>query len=493
MTMNPKRSFFVILLLFLNPPGLPAQSDTTWLTLQECIRLARANGPLGVMARDSYEGKEAAYASFAATNYPQLSMQGDVPGYYHSINPIVFPDGSTIFVPQREASSSLSLALTQKVPFSGGQFSLQSGLNRIDLLDSRSYYYRSNPLSVTFSQPIFQINTMRWDQEAQDLRHTMATRELAEAMEDCALDVTNKFFDFLLASMTVSNAAMNVAINDTLYRISKGRFNVGRIAENDLLQSELAYLNAKTQLENARVGLIRSRQTLRIALGMKSEESIALVPPREIPSFYADPALALVQARQNRSDILNFDLQMLTAERGVAQAKSDNSFNATMTASIGYNQRAPGLPDAYRQLLDQEQFSVGFTIPIFRWGAGSQAVDAAVAEQKRTETSVEQQRREFDQEVAYQVARLNLLREQVAVAAKSDTIAQRRFEVAKQRYVIGKIDIPILFIAQNEKDNARQANVQTLWDFWSTFFRVRRLTLCDVETGESLVGGEADR
>jgi len=471
---------------------LTAQVRTTSLTLQDCIRLARANGPLGVMARSAFENKEATYRSFSATNYPQLSLQGDVPGYYHSINPIVMPDGSTIFTPQSEASSSLNLGLTQKIPFTGGQLSLLSGLNRIDLLDSRSQVYRSRPLTLTLSQPLFQINTMRWDQEAQEIHYQMASRELVEAMEECAIDITSKFFDLFLASITSSNAATNLAINDTLYRISQGRFNVGKIAENDLLQSELAYMNARTQLENANVGLNRSTQNLKAALGLDSATSILLIPPTEIPAAHIDPAVALAEARQHRSDVLNFDLQLLTAERNVRQAKSDNSFNATMTASVGYNQRAQALPDAYKNLLDQEQFSVGFTIPVFRWGAGSAAVDAALADKKRTEASVAQQRHDFEQEVLYQAARLNLLRQQVVVAAKSDTIAQRRFNVAKERYVIGKIDIPILFIAQSEKDNARRANIQTLWDYWSTYFRVRRLTLYDIETGESLVGQQAE-
>jgi len=168
----------------------------------------------------------------------------------------------------------------------------------------------------------------------------------------------------------------------------------------------------------------------------------------------------------------------------------DNGFNATMTASVGYNQRSPELREAYRNLLDQEQFSVGFTIPVFRWGAGSEAVDAALAEQKSTEVNVTQQRQTFEQEVLYAANRLNTLRKQVAIAAKSDTIGQRRFEVAKQRYIIGKIDIPILFIAQSEKDNARRSNVQTQWDYWSTYYRVRRLTLYDFEGGRPLVEKE---
>lgn len=490
--MESARRVAAVLLLLAAPFGARAQEGAISLTLQECIRLAQTNGPFGAMARSAYERKVATHSSFAATHLPQLSLQGEAPGYYRSINPVVLPDGATVFTPQSEASSSLGLSLTQKIPLTGGLLSVSSSVNRIDLMESRTQYYRSKPLTLSLSQPLFQINTMRWDREEQDIRYAMASRELAEAMEECAIDITNRFFEVFLASMSSSNAASNVAINDTLYRISRGRFNVGKIAENDLLQSELAYLSANTQLENANVSLERALQRLKTAIGVDSATSVELVPPTEIATTPIDPAAALAHARSNRSDMLDFDLQLLTAERAVVQAKSDNGFNATMTASFGYNQRAPLLPDAYRNLLEQDQFTVGFSVPVFRWGAGSAAVDAALASQKGTETSVEEQRRDFEQEVLYQAARLNLLQKQVAVAAKSDTIAQRRFEVAKERYVIGKIDIPILFIAQSEKDNARRANFQTLWDYWSTHFRVRRLILHDFVTGESLVESGAD-
>lgn len=477
-------------LLLLSQLSALAQVDTTFLTLRECIQLAREHGPLGMMARSMFENRRSSYQSFIATLYPQLSLQGDVPGYSRSINPITFPDGSTVFTPQSQASSSVSLSLSQKIPLTGGEMSLSSGLNRIDLIETKSHYYRSSPLMITLHQPMFQINAMRWDQDAQEIRYDMASRELAEALEECAIDVTNKFFGLFLATMSSANAAFNLAINETLYTVSRGRFNVGRIAENDLLQSELAYLNAQTQLENASVGLYRSQQNLRVALGLGPETYLALLSPTEIPVSSIDPVAALEQARQNRSEILNFNLQLLTAERNVVQAQSDNSFTATLTASMGYNQRAPILRDTYRDLLDQQQFNLGLNVPIFRWGAGSASVDAAQAEQKLTETSVRQQRHDFEQEVLFQAARLNLLGKQVAIAAKSDTIAQRRFEVAKNRYLIGKIDIPNLFLAQSEKDNAKRANVQTMWDYWSTHFRVRRLTLFDFETGKPLIGGD---
>ncbi len=37
-------------------------------------------------------------------------------------------------------------------------------------------------------------------------------------------------------------------VNDTLYKISTGRFNVGKIAENELLQVELHLMNARPRL-----------------------------------------------------------------------------------------------------------------------------------------------------------------------------------------------------------------------------------------------------
>ena len=74
--------------------------------------------------------------------------------------------------------------------------------------------------------------------------------------------------------------------------------------------------------------------------------------------------------------------------------------------------------------------------------------------------------------------------------AKSDTIAQRRFDVAKDRYLIGKIDIPNLFLAQSEKDSAWRANIQTLREYWVSYFRIRALTLHDFDIGKTLLNGK---
>lgn len=463
-----------------------AQSDTLTLTLPASISMATHQGPSFQVAEELYRSQRESYSSFISLLYPQLRLQGQAPGYVRSISSIVQPDGTTIFAPQSQATSALSLALSQQIPLTGADLQISTGLSRIDLLETNSVFYRSSPLSVTFRQPLFQLNAYRWNIEEQELRKERADRQWMEAEEDIALDITNKFFATYLAAMTVENARTNVQINDTLYQISVGRYNVGKIAENDLLQSELALMNARTQFDNATLSYERAQRALAFALGIPKTTPLRLVPPERIPMLSLDPAIAVAEAMSNRSDIPDMKLQKETADRSLAEAEFATSFSATLTANVGLNQRADKIPDVYRQLLDQQQFSISFEVPIVQWGGGSASVEAALAEQRRVKTASFMRTSSLEDEVFSQVMSLRLLQDQVEISAKADTIAQRRFEVSKDRYLIGKIDVTNLFLAQNEKTSARRSRIQTLWDYWAGYYRLRRLTLFDFETNSRL-------
>jgi len=95
------------------------------------------------------------------------------------------------------------------------------------------------------------------------------------------------------------------------------------------------------------------------------------------------------------------------------------------------------------------------------------------------QTTVEQQEIDFEQEVFLKVMQFNMQQNQVNIAAKADTVAQKRFYVTKQRYLIGKIDITDLNIAQTESDNARLSYISALRTLWRSYYELRRLTLYD--------------
>ena len=90
------------------------------------------------------------------------------------------------------------------------------------------------------------------------------------------------------------------------------------------------------------------------------------------------------------------------------------------------------------------------------------------------------------QEAHFAALELVQARRNLLLSAKADTVAQRRFDVAYNRYVIGRIAIDNLYVAQSEKDAALSQFVQALRGYWQAYYRLRRITLFDFETGNPL-------
>ena len=191
----------------------------------------------------------------------------------------------------------------------------------------------------------------------------------------------------------------------------------------------------------------------------------------------------MTQALRNRAQISDLELQAVQARRHVAEAKLTNGPGATVTASVGFNQTAPDVNLAYQNLLQKQNFSLGVNVPLFQWGARSADVQEAVANQKRVDATSKASREQVAQDAHFAALQLTQASRNVALSAKADTVAQKRFEVAYNRYVIGRIGIDNLYIAQNEKDQAVQQYLQALRSYWLSYYRLRQVTLFDFEAG----------
>jgi outer membrane protein TolC len=92
---------------------------------------------------------------------------------------------------------------------------------------------------------------------------------------------------------------------------------------------------------------------------------------------------------------------------------------------------------------------------------------------------ISQDQVDFEQNVFLQVMQFNLQDDQVNIAATAERIAQSRYDVTKQRFLIGKIDVLNLNDALKEKDSSKRAYIQSLRNYWSYFYTLRQLTLYD--------------
>jgi outer membrane protein TolC len=171
----------------------------------------------------------------------------------------------------------------------------------------------------------------------------------------------------------------------------------------------------------------------------------------------------------------------LLADQAYEQAVRNTGFNANLRASFGLNQTSADFSELYQDPDNRQFFTVGFEIPIFNWGQNLAEVRSARNQQRATANNIEYERLQFELNVRSTVREFPQLRDQVDIAEISDEIATRRYDVAKNRYLIGRIDVTDLFIAQNQKDSARRAFIQALRDYWTGYYNLRRLTLYDFE------------
>ncbi|WP_340105103.1 TolC family protein [Rhodohalobacter sp. 8-1] len=477
-------SYFRLGLIFLSlsvfyPATLAAQDlNLGTLSLQESIEIAQENSPVARANRYSLISSRWAYQSFKADLYPSLSLSGDAPNFNKSIIPIRLNDGTLTFVSERQSDASASISIDQNILPTGGRLSLSTGITRLGIFkDESTYRWQSTPLVIGLQQPLFQFNELKWRNRLEPLRNEIAQKEFVQEMEALAVQVTAGFFDIYLARINVENAEFNVARNDSIYTISQGRYRVGNIAENDLLQTELELRNAESSLTRSRIDYQRALNNFKILLGYTTDVTLDLEAPDELPDVDVNIDLAKQLAYENNSEALTYRFNEIAANRDFEQAKKQAGFSATLQANYGLNQTSENFSDLYSNPENRQFVTVGFNIPIFNWGKARAEVNSARNQQRQVANSIEYQRNQFLQEVEYQVSQFLQLKDQVLLAAQSDTIAQRRYDVAQNRYLIGKIDITNLFIAQNEKDSARQAYIQTLGDYWRGWYALRQLTL----------------
>ncbi|MFD2530952.1 TolC family protein [Gracilimonas halophila] len=486
--MNKKRllTFVAVILLFLTV-NVQAQEQRT-LTLEESIEIAKENSPLARAANFGLISAKWRYKSFRADLLPSLTLGGDAPNYNKSIFSNVQDDGTVTFSSRTQSEASVDLSIQQNIMPTGGNLSLSSGITRLGIFaGENTYLWQSTPLVASIRQPIFQFNSLKWRNKIEPLRYQIAQKQYVEDMEDLAFNTTQSFFDFLLAKINIEVAEFNVTVNDSIYNISQGRYQVGSIAENDLLQSELALRNAETSLTTAQLNFQRAEENFKALLGIPDQVSIEVLAPEEAPTMNIDVEKALELAQENNSTSLEFELNEIQANQAYDQARKEAGFSATIQASYGLNQTSETFDRLYEDPQNRQFFSLGFEIPIFNWGKNTAEIQAARNQQVSTANTIAYQKLQFDLNVRSTVREFSQLQSQVDLARISDEIADRRYEVAKNRYLIGKIDVTNLFIAQNEKDSARRSYIQALRNYWTGYYNLRRLTLYDFERNAPIV------
>lgn len=474
----------IVLFLFILTCCLPLFPQAVkMLTLNEMLELARSQSPDAIMAKHGFRAKYWEFRTYVAKYRPSLTLSGTLPNYSRLFEKeFDFNTGKEFYVEKNTNVSSLSFSLSQNIGLTGGRIFMQSDLTRFDVLgDDGSTQYISTPVSIGFIQPISGYNSFKWEKKIEPLKYAEAKKNYLNDVEDVHLKGVNLFFNLILAQQNLEISEVNYSNSDTLFRIAQGRYMIGTIAEDELLQMELRFLNSGNDLRKAGIDLQIREFQMRSFLGFNDNIKIELIIPDEIPDLEVNVQKAINHANENNPELLLLERQLLEAAMSVAEAKSEKGLNADLFATYGLTQRSEDFLNAYVDPLSQQRVRIGIELPIVDWGLGKGRYMMAQSNQEVIKVTVKQAREDFEQNIFINVAQFNLQDDQLYSAAKADTIARKRYEVTKQRFLIGKIDVLDLNVADTEKDVAKREYLSALRNYWTYFYTIRRLTLYNFE------------
>lgn len=458
------------------------------LSLSEAIALARRQSVDAAVALNELKAAYWEYRTYRADLLPEVNFTATLPSFNKSYNRYQQNDGSYTFVKNNNLGMDGELSIDQNVWLTGGKLSLTTSLSYIKQLNgSKQEQYMNVPLSLTFTQPIFGVNSLKWQRRIAPVRYREAKADFLSATEEVTRKALTYFFELLLAREQLNIAHQNLENSEKLYKIAEAKRSIGQISENDRLQLRLSMLKARAALTDSESELNAKMFQLRAFLGLSEQEEIEPVLPESVPDVEIRYADALEKALQNNSFAQNIHRRKLEADYAVAEAKG-NLRSIDLYASVGLTGQDDGLRRVYHSSAwgNNQVVEVGVKIPILDWGKRRGKVKVAESQRETVRAQIRQEEMDFNQDMFLLVEHFNNQAMQVRIANEADSVAQQRYNANVQAFMIGQISTLDLNDSQSSKDDARQTRISELYNYWNYFYQLRSLTLWDYERNQEL-------
>ncbi len=263
-----------------------------------------------------------------------------------------------------------------------------------------------------------------------------------------------------------------------MVRVTKRRYEVGEIPQNESLRVELAAAEAEADQRKAEAAYQAASRSLNLLRGISVTDGAELLSVPEvsfdnITVIFDSPALAssepwtLEQTLASAND--QFDVEALRQEQRASE----------LTAELTGKERAPQLGLAlYRSRFFSNIYEQGaqlsISIPLFDWGSISSKKKAQLAEAKAQSAQIDERVLELQREVA---ELWNQWQAAIAVRDILQTQASRYEELARESRVGYDLGLLTLTDVLQTETAFRQAGVQLI----QSQAEIRRLELSLLE------------
>lgn len=481
------RRISILLLLVLCGAGVQAQ-QVLRLDLKRTIALANDSSLSAFRYQNMYLSGYWEYRSYKAARLPSLSLNLTPAQYYRYITQRYDSQADIdVYREQQMFSAAAGLSLVQNFDLLGGTFYVDTQLDYLrNFGDVNSTQFSTVPFRIGYQQDLLGFNAFRWDRKIEPLKFEKVKKQFIYNSESVSEEAVNYFFSLAMAQADYRLAEDNLATADTLYAIGEQRQKIAAISQADLLTLKLDKVNAWNTLKNAEITRKRAMSALATFLNLDKNTYIEIDLPSR-PRYVDIPAdRALLLAKENNPTYLEQRQNVLEAEREVDRTKKESRFNASVNASVGFNQVADNLGAAYRNLLQQDLVSLTVSIPLVDWGVRKGKYNMARNNLNVVRIAARQEEISLEEDVMMTVSDFNVQQDLIASASEALDLAELAYDQTRRRFIIGKADISSLTLSLNRQQEAQKNYIQALQNYWLNYYKIRKLTLHDFESGMSL-------
>ncbi|MBD5244496.1 MAG: TolC family protein [Bacteroides sp.] len=482
-----KRIYSLAIFLIASAIAVTAQRQVR-LDLSRTIEIASDSSLQAFRNQNLFLSGYWEYRSFRAGRLPSLSLDLTPVSYNRYITQRYnYEENIDVYRAQQMYSARGGLNISQNFDPLGGTFYVETSLSYMrNFGEVKSTQFSSIPFRVGYTQSLLGFNSFKWERRIEPIKFEKVKKEFLYNMEQVSETAVSYFFALALAQAEYRLAKDQLASADTLYTIGERRFKIAAISQADLLTLRLDRVNARNSLENTRIALKRAMFTLASFLGMEKDTEIEVTLPSAPMAREIDATRALSFARENNPTLLQHRQNILEAQRDVNRTKVEQRFNANLNASIGFNQVADHLRGAYSHPLRQDLVSLTISIPLIDWGVRKGKLNMAKNNLSVVEIAARQDELSIEEDVLMTVSDFNIQQQLVASALEALDLADAAYHQTRQRFIIGKADINSLTLSLNRQQDANKNYISSLQNYWLSYFKLRRLTLFDFETGTTL-------
>ncbi|MDR1407996.1 MAG: TolC family protein [Tannerella sp.] len=474
-----KKKLLLSLLLAVCAGTVSAQ--TLMLTLDRTIAMAADSSLEAFRSKNMYLAGYWQFRTYRAARLPSLTLNLTPAQYYRDITRR-YDSSEDIDVYRRQQSyyASGGLEVTQNFDLLGGSFFLNSDLGYMRNFGANTYsQFTTIPLRIGYMQNLMGYNPFKWERKIEPVKYEKTRKELLYNLEHVSEEATGYFFDLAMAQTEYEMAREDVASSDTLYRVSEQRHKIASITQSDLLTLKLDAVNARNKFQNAEIDLKRAMFRLVSYLNFDKNTEVRLVLPGRPASMTVVAEEALMHARENNPQFLGLHQQILEAEQKVDQTRKEAMFNASLMASIGFNQVADNFRNAFRDPMQQNVVSFTISVPLIDWGVRRGKYNIAKNELNVTQISARQNELTIEEDLIMTVGDFNIRQQLIASTEEALDLAQMAYAETKQRFLIGKADISSLTLSLQRQQNAQRNYIDALRNYWLSYYKIRKLTLYD--------------